>query len=200
MADSRTGLELLLHAPDKETVLALMDDSFLCRETGWTVDHCRQVANQLNIPEGQPPPSIAALHASAALLIKEALYSNPKSTEEIDELFPSEFHPKLKGLLIKVLAARLGPWREQIVSSPFVTTPRLKDFDWVVNPTSTGILGVGAKDVTATIRLTVQQSRLNAAVIPDDVHVALEVDRETLGEMVDTFAGIRDQLAAMTTK
>ena len=34
------------------------------------------------------------------------------------------------GLLTKVLVARLGQWREQAVSSPFLTTPRLMEFDW----------------------------------------------------------------------
>lgn len=53
---------------------------------------------------------------------------------------------------------------------------------------------------TATINLTVQQPQTRAGLAPSVDRVALEVDRETLGDMVRTFAGIRDQLSVMTNK
>ena len=103
------------------------------------------------------------------------------------------------GLLTKVLGARLGHWREQAVSSPFLTTPRLLEFDWVVHTPSSA-------PATAVVTLAVQQPERTTtagAATTTTRHVdrvALEVDRETLGEMVRTFVGIRDQLAVMTNK
>ena len=100
-------------------------------------------------------------------------------------------------LLTKVLGARLAQWKEQVVSSPFLTTPRLMDFDWVVRRAPS------ASAATATISLTVQQPQMKkktSATMVEVDRLALEVDRETLGEMVETFVGIRDQLAVMTNK
>lgn len=81
------------------------------------------------------------------------------------------------------------------MSAPFVTAPRLTEFDWVVHTPSSS-----AAAATATISLKVQQPQTSAAVEPGIERVALEVDRETLGEMVATFGGIRDQVAVMTNK
>ena len=47
---------------------------------------------------------------------------------------------------------------------------------------------------------TVQQPETRSGLAPGVDRVDLEVDRETLGEMVGTFVGIRDQLAVMTNK
>ena len=47
---------------------------------------------------------------------------------------------------------------------------------------------------------TVQQPETTSGSAPGTERVDLEVDRETLGEMVGTFVGIRDQLAVMTNK
>lgn len=58
-------------------------------------------------------------------------------------------------------------------------------------------LSAGPRAATATINLTVQQPQTDATVAPELDRIALEVDGKTLGHMVETFAGIRDQLAGM---
>ena len=108
------GLELLLNATDKAAVARILDDAFACRLDGWTRDRRKRVAQELSLQSEQ---QVDELFASCRHVVKEALYSNPTTAEELDAVFPPNFHKQLRGLLIKVIGAQLAGWRESAITS-----------------------------------------------------------------------------------
>lgn len=85
-------------------------------------------------------------------------------------------------------------WRDDAARVPVPAAPRLVDVDWSVRATD-----VGAQRATATITLTVEAAETRArrdGRSPPTERVAVELDAEQLDAVVESLAGVREQLAA----
>lgn len=88
-------------------------------------------------------------------LVNESIYEN-YSGKAIIELFSSQFHEALRGLIAKIISHHLPNWRKDVKSSQ-ISLPKLEEFDWRVDIKSASDL-VGQISVpTVLVSMKVQK-------------------------------------------
>ena len=137
MLDTAPLLELL-KAPSKQAL-----DDFLCgcatdREQAGAPTSARveELAKQFELTV----PRARELQRAGVALVGEALYTNP-TAEQLADLFPADFHPDLRALLLRVLGHRRDEWRAESLASGGVSAlPRLQGTSWQAyrKPTANG--------------------------------------------------------------
>ncbi|KAJ7517661.1 hypothetical protein O6H91_21G033900 [Diphasiastrum complanatum] len=110
---SMEPLLLLINAPSKNILLHLLDDVWRSRKQGLTPLAKASLRQHLRISADS---EVDALVASILELLRKLVYT-PLSEEEIQSMFPRDFHPQLGRLLVQLLSKGQHIWREEAIQS-----------------------------------------------------------------------------------
>lgn len=185
----------LAGAPSKAMVLELFNDSFECRRQGLSRPRRARLQADLQLPDADA--AVTEIFNAAVWLIQSVLYAE-LNAEEAAELFPSDFHPDLRGLLVKVLTSQQASWREGSLQSQ-VGAPKYLDMDWRVGVKSaSNFPGESGAEPVTHLKFRVQGEQAMKNEIPPHRELTVELDRTTLNTMYSTLSRIRDQLTETT--
>jgi COMM domain containing 9 len=185
-------LELLLKAKSKKVVDELLTRSYLKRNESLSIEFISSASETLGISYTEAESLLKA----ARSLTCEVVF-NSLDESDIVALFPSGFNTDLSGLLSSLLAARLGEWTD-IAEQTQLSGPKLLDMDWRVDIKS-GSGEVGKMHVpTLLVSMNVEEP-FQSGGASQSSHLQFELDRETLGTLLDGLTKIREQLSSVAT-
>lgn len=184
-------LLLLLQAPSKDAVAQLLQVLWDCRRSGLDASHKARFQEQLRLPS---VTQLDEVSECLLKLIRKSVYESLNQTD-IQELFPPDFHPRLRRLLVDELQKLQGHWREEAVRSQ-VSLPRVHGMTWETASLECGIIDQGGSRKRGVVNLKVLDTQAAGKMEYD---VKFQVSRENLGAMLESLHLIKDQLASMTT-
>mmetsp|Transcript_13976 Transcript_13976/g.35984 ORF Transcript_13976/g.35984 Transcript_13976/m.35984 type:complete len:194 (-) Transcript_13976:492-1073(-) len=193
MADKIAILETLLKAKSKGVVEGVFQTSFRFLTLG-TIPQ-RLLDTFTEAFELESSEETSRLIRVLQTLIRRVLY-NDLAEEEVTGLFPEDFHPQLKGLIVSILTSNAEGWKGQTVQTQ-VGPPSLLDFDWRVDLQTSSDKVARMSIPSVLLELQVQKQREDAAIFPCAESLTLELDKESLQTMLDGLSTIRDQLSSV---
>jgi len=181
-------LLFLLKSPSVQVVDGLFVTSFDQRNQPLSLQFLQETASILTISPEDSERLITAIKA----LLKSSMYGL-LTAEQIVELFPSNFNQKLKGLITKIITARLPRWRRDVIlSHQFL--PRLESMTWRVDikSASNHISQMGVPTVIVQLKVRDVPQKLGSE--ESSRIISFELDSGTLQTVLDGLGKIRDQL------
>eukprot|EP00045_Choanoeca_perplexa_P002114 m.23062 g.23062 ORF g.23062 m.23062 type:complete len:193 (-) comp11327_c0_seq1:481-1059(-) len=186
------SFDLLMQAPNKEFVHQLFHTGFGARKSSVPEAILNKAAEALEASS----EAVGELFAAIIALINRALFENVSSKEQLVNLLPSQLNDKLKKLVVTVIGQNLPTWREQAATDE-LSLPKLKAFDWRVDVKTASDQMARMNMPTALIHLAVQDSNSGDGSMTGLRDVAFEVNKDTLGTMLDGLSKIQEQLASV---
>lgn len=136
------------------------------------------------------------LCTGVAQLIHKCIYENVQDKAAVGAMFSDDFHGALKGLIAKIIVARVGGWREACLSNQ-VSPPKLVDFDWRVDQKRSSNFLSRMTVPSVIVEMKVQKQPTQKGVMPGVEDIQFELSKEALGTMLDGLGKIRDQLGSL---
>jgi len=126
-------------------------------------------------------------------MIKIAVYEN---SSNLGALFPKEFHPELKTLILKIIGAHLSEWRESCAFSQ-CSLPHLKSLDWRIDVkrASEQMTSMSIPTVLVQLQIEKQPQKISEPMNIDFVN--FELNKQTLQTMIDGLQQIKEQLTSL---
>eukprot|EP00761_Pharyngomonas_kirbyi_P014035 gb/GECH01014065.1/.p1 GENE.gb/GECH01014065.1/~~gb/GECH01014065.1/.p1 ORF type:complete len:202 (+),score=29.40 gb/GECH01014065.1/:1-606(+) len=192
------NLEEFVKAPSKQFVDQVFTRAFKVRldaanlsEPGNTL--VSSVASELDISEDKSGEVLL----SVLFLIRKALSQDRNSIEDIDTVFPNDFHSNLRTLLTRIIAAHAEEWKAALIHSQ-VSLPRLVDFRWRIDVKSAShtVSRMAAPAVIVQMRVR-DSGNMDSSQMQPEQQVNLELNKDTLNTMLDGLGKIRDQLSSI---
>eukprot|EP01101_Sappina_pedata_P006098 TRINITY_DN2948_c0_g1_i1.p1 TRINITY_DN2948_c0_g1~~TRINITY_DN2948_c0_g1_i1.p1 ORF type:complete len:218 (-),score=56.01 TRINITY_DN2948_c0_g1_i1:52-705(-) len=197
LEDAQTLL-LLLQAPSKNLVDEIIVLAYNHRNSPEIHDSdLTPISDSLKTDTNQ----IHRLIGAIGRLIKKSIYGL-MSVEQIADLFPSNFHKSLKGLISQIIARRMPEWRKDALGSTQFM-PKLEDVNWRVDIKSASNALDHMAVPTLFVEMKVRDAPTSAGhlIDPESIPskiVSFELGSGTLQTMLDSLGKIRDQLQAVS--
>mmetsp|Transcript_12635 Transcript_12635/g.15237 ORF Transcript_12635/g.15237 Transcript_12635/m.15237 type:complete len:202 (-) Transcript_12635:84-689(-) len=190
-------LSLLLNASSKTVVAELFEDVFACRYQGLTSDRRNRIISDFGLNGQESETEANQLFESIVSLIRATLYSS-LDNEQTQALFPEDFHPSLRTLVIKILSARKAEWHEACIESQ-VSIPKFMGLDWRLDVRSASNDPAASRNAQpiAMVKVKVEGEVTRAGQMPQVQETTLEMDKTTVNTIVNTLSQIRDQLGGL---
>lgn len=148
---------------------------------------------------GTRPNQTKQMLESLSSLLKTIIFHGYSEAQEIQSLFPKDFHKNLRDLITKIALENMNNWKNHSISNQ-VSLPRLMDFDWRVD-TKMASDSVSRMSVpTCIIQMKVQENQTEVGRVPEINNVNVELSKETLDTMLDGLSKIRDQLSSVAKR
>eukprot|EP00058_Branchiostoma_floridae_P020828 XP_002606318.1 hypothetical protein BRAFLDRAFT_113744 [Branchiostoma floridae] len=190
------ALKILLKASSKEQVVALCQQA---STLGLAKTVPSQTVSQVSAALSVEPTDARQLTQALQGVISTCLQQDLSDSASIQLVFPADFHPNLKNLLVGVLAEHLSQWKTQAINSQ-VSLPQLVDFDWRVDMKTSADSVSHMSAATCLLQLKVQNVPKQVDRVPPLDVVNVELSKETLDTMLDGLGKIRDQLSSVAAK
>ncbi|XP_061173319.1 COMM domain-containing protein 9-like [Saccostrea echinata] len=188
------ALELLMKAPSKDQVVKVCNDVYLTSSPISDV-----LVSSVCDVLGTRPNQTKQMMESLSSLLKTIIFHGYSEAQEIQSLFPKDFHKNLRDLIAKIALENMNNWKNHSISNQ-VSLPRLVDFDWRVD-TKMASDSVSRMSVpTCIIQMKVQENQTEVGRVPEINNVNVELSKETLDTMLDGLSKIRDQLSSVAKR
>ncbi|XP_078334395.1 COMM domain-containing protein 9-like [Crassostrea virginica] len=189
-----SALELLLKSSSKEKVVKVCNDVFVMGSSmpdGLVSSVCEAL--------GTRPNETKKMIESLSSLLKTITFYGYTEPQEIQGIFPGDFHKNLRDLITKIALDNMNNWKNHSISTQ-VSLPRLVDFDWRVD-TKMASESVSRMSVpTCILQMKVQENQSEVSTTPEVHNVNVELSKETLDTMLDGLSKIRDQLSSVARR
>ncbi|KAJ5071985.1 comm domain-containing protein [Anaeramoeba ignava] len=193
MTDKFNSLLSLLKAPSESFVTQVLECFFSAKLDATKPSFYSEIISQLQLDESQ----FQDLYSTVNSLITEAIYLSFDTAENIQKnLFPQDFHAKLKLLLSKIIAENLPSWKNRAFSKR-ITLPKLVDFDWSLNIISSSQKSSHSSIPTILLELKIQDPPTKTDLMPNVRTIHVELTRESLGAVLDGLGKINEQLTSV---
>ena len=186
------GLTHLLGAKSPQEVDKLFTTVFRFRHEGCTAKQKSEWAASFELSAAQVEQLVAAVRG----LVGYCIYEQVADKESVAQLFSAGFHANLKGLICKIVGARIAGWREASVAT-MVSPPKLVDFDWRVDQKRASNFLSRMSVPTVIVDMKIQKQPTSLEVMPGVDEIQFELSKEALRTMLDGLGKIRDQLGSI---
>ena len=174
----------------------VVDSTFI---TAWRYRHEGVSPQQVALMTGQlelTTAEVEAMFLGVDAVIRYCVYENLDKAA-VPGLFSPSFHAALAGLFGKIIGAHLPEWREQALSNPHISAPKLLDFDWRIDHKRSSNFLTRMSVPTVILDMKIQQQPKVQGMIPGVDDIQFELPKEALATMLDGLCKIRDQLSSI---
>ncbi len=185
---------LLLNCSSPEPIAAFLLDSFRFRHSSSLPPHrLSYYSDQFKCSD---LTQLSSLSSSVTSLILSAVYHQFNSKEALSTLFPQDFHPQLKALLIKLILPNLFAWSE-LVTTSVVSPAKLLDSEYRLELKASSSSVASMSIPSVVVSLAVQDAPKKSDTVGDIRTIEFEMSKQNLETMVNGLEKIREQLAGM---
>uniref|UniRef100_A0A8W8NB71 COMM domain-containing protein n=2 Tax=Magallana gigas TaxID=29159 RepID=A0A8W8NB71_MAGGI len=189
-----SSLELLMKASSKEKVVKVCNDVYVMgssQSDGLLSSVCESL--------GTRPNETKKMIESLSSVLKTIIFHGYTEPQEIQSLFPKDFHKNLRDLITKIALDNMNTWKTHSISTQ-VSLPRLVDFDWRLD-TKMASDSISRTSVpTCILQMKVQENQTDVKTTPENHNINVELSKETLDTMLDGLSKIRDQLSSVARR